>query len=520
MDIEQLIEGLSRHSSYPHLVEAIEVRQTHISLVFLAGEFVFKLRKPVQFDFLDFSTLENRHQDCLEEVRLNRRLAPQVYLGVVRVVQSSDGLKFSEEGEAIEWAVKMHRLPDSASLLEHLQRQKITLDEIEQLASVLADFHSKADGGEKIAAFGRLEVVARNARENFDQSEAEVGVTVSRQVFDRLRELTEFQFKELGSLIEARAERGVPRDTHGDLHLDHIYLLPDQSKPNNLIAIDCIEFNERFRYSDPVADMAFLVMDFKYRGRVDLAEAFARAYFERANDSDGKLLLPFYTSYRAIVRAKVEGMTLRESEVPIATREKNRQQARAHWLLALNELEEAARRPVLLLIGGLPGTGKSTLAKELATDGFDLIRTDVVRKEMLYRQLNPISKERLYSSEVSTSVYEECLSQAEKALMEGRKVIVDGNFREEAHRKRFLELSRSLCVPIRLIICTSDAEVVRSRLANRKDDASDADWSVYVWAAEHWETPDAAWNANALSVSTDLGTDLAATTVRKWIKVV
>src|SRR5262249_55918449 len=190
-------------------------------------------------------------------------------------------------------------------------------------------------------------VVARNARENFEQAAAQVGATISRAVFDRLRALTEDALARLRPVIEARAARGVPCDTHGDLHLDHVYLFPDRPPPGDLVVIDCIEFNERFRFADPVADMAFLVMDLAFRGRRDLARAFAAEYFRAAGGAEGRALLPFYTAYRAAVRGKVEGFELTEKEVPQAERAGALARARAHWLLALTELEEPNRRPCL-----------------------------------------------------------------------------------------------------------------------------------------------------------------------------
>src|SRR5438034_1293400 len=175
----------------------------------------------------------------------------------------------------------------------------------------------------------------------------------------------------------------MPRDTHGDLHLDHVYLFPEKKPPADLVIIDGIEFNERFRYSDPVADMAFLVMDLRFHGYHDLAQAFADAYFQAAGDEQGRTLLPFYTAYRAAVRGKVEGFELLEKEIPAAERAAALERARAHWLLALGELEQPAQKPCLVLVGGLPGTGKSTLAQGLAQRaGFQVIRSDVVRKQL------------------------------------------------------------------------------------------------------------------------------------------
>jgi aminoglycoside phosphotransferase family enzyme len=338
MDLGQMIDALSRPDAYPEPVERVEVCQTHISAVFLAGAFAYKIKKPVDLGFLDFTTLEKRRHFCDEEVRLNRRLAPSVYRGVVPVTRSGDGVTVGGDGEVVEWAVVMERLPEDASLLQRVRRGEADAALLEALARKLAAFHAQAERGPRIAAFGRFDVVAGNARENFVQAAAQVGVTLSAEALERLRDLTEAHLVRLRPLIDARAARGVPCDTHGDLHLDHVYYFPDRPPPDDLVIIDCIEFNERFRYADPVADMAFLVMDLLFEGRRDLADAFGAAYFAAADDAEGTALLPFYAAYRAAVRGKVEGFELKEKEVPEDERRAALVRAQAHWRLALVEL--------------------------------------------------------------------------------------------------------------------------------------------------------------------------------------
>jgi aminoglycoside phosphotransferase family enzyme/predicted kinase len=492
MELPSLIEALSDGAAYPYPVEKVEVRQTHISVVFLAGPYAYKIKKPVNLGFLDFSTLENRRHFCEEEVRLNRRLAPQVYLGVVPVTRCATGVKVEGSGEAVEWAVKMERLPENATLEKRLQRGEVGVELVEALARKIASFHAHAEKGEHISAFGRFEVVARNARENFDQVAPQVGTTISQGVFDRLKVLTEETLARLRTLIESRAARGMPRDTHGDLHLDHVYLFPDRNPPDDLVIIDCIEFNERFRFADPVADMAFLVMDLAFHGRKDLARAFTEDYFRTLGDKESRALLPFYTAYRAAVRGKVEGFELLEKEIPEAERAAALTKARAHWLLALGELEEPGRKPCLLLVGGLPGSGKSTLARSLSERAhFSLIRSDVVRKELAGIATQtpapaPI-RHAIYVPEWTERTYAECRRRAENLLFDGERVLVDATFVEERRRREFFDLAARLAVPAVFLCCQAEPEVVRLRLERRKNDASDADWSVYQQAAERWE---------------------------------
>jgi aminoglycoside phosphotransferase family enzyme/predicted kinase len=492
MELAQLIKSLSDAAAYPYPVEEVEVRHTHISVVFLAGPFAYKVKKPVDLGFLEFTTLEKRRHFCDEEVRLNRRLAPTVYLGVVPLTRSAKGVEVEGPGEVVEWAVKMERLPAEATLQKRLQHGEVSPALLTALAHKIAGFHAHARGGSHIAAFGRFEVVARNAQENFEQSAPQVGVTLSRAVFDRLRALTEENLTRLCPLMEARAGRGVPRDTHGDLHLDHVYVFPERSPPADSVIIDCIEFNERFRFADPVSDMAFLVMDLRFHGRQDLARTFAEEYFRASGDDEGQALLPFYVAYRAAVRGKVEGFELLEKEIPEAERIAALARARAHWLLALGELEAPGLRPSLVLIGGLPGTGKSTLARELAARaGFHLIRSDVVRKELAglpaQQSARSALDEGIYSPAWTERTYAECLSRAEQLLFEGKRVIVDASFGAEKRRRAFLEAAARLAVPVVFLLCQADPDVVRQRLQSRRGDASDADWSIYQKASERWE---------------------------------
>lgn len=498
MDLAGLIEALSCPAAYPRPVENVEVRQTHISVVFLAGEYVYKLKKPVNPGFLDFSTLEKRLHFCDEEVRLNRRLAPDVYIGVVPVVRTANGLKWEAEGEVIEWAVKMRRLPEEATLRERLRRGEVGVELIESLARKIAAFHRTAETNERIAAFGRFDAVSRLVRDVLGQSVPQVAKTVSQSVFDRIGILTEKTLSRLRPLIDRRAARGMPRDTHGDLHLDHIYYFPDKEPPADLVIVDCIEFNDRFRFIDPVADIAFAVMDLAFHGRRDLACAFADAYFRAAADEEGRKLLPLYTAYRASVRGEVEGLLVMEKEVPEPERTASEKRARAHWLLALSELETPGRKPCLLFMAGLPGTGKSMLAQALVQkSNLCLIRSDVVRKE-LARNV----KEDIYTPEWNSRTYGECLRRAEDYLFEGKRVLIDATFREEKQRRTFLEAAIHWGVPGAMLLCRAEPDTVRNRLEQRRGDASDADWAIYVHLAASWEEVGASTERNCHVIST------------------
>lgn len=516
MDTQRLIRELSRPGAYPHPADDLRTLQTHISVVFLAGSWAYKVKKPVDLGFLDFTTLEKRRHFCREEVRLNRRLAPDVYVGVVPILEEEGGLRIPPEGtgpgpdaETVDYAVKMRRLPDEATLLARLEREALTTEDVERVAVRIADFHAEAERGPEVAEYGRWSVVADNAVDNFRASRGQVGDVVSPAVFGRLERRTEEALRRHRDLIRARAKRGVPCDTHGDLHLEHVYLFPDRDPPGDLVVVDCIEFNDRFRYADPVADAAFLAMDLRFRGRRDLADRFADAYFQRTGDEEGRRLLPFYEAYRAAVRGKVEGLKAVGDEVPEGERAEARASARAHWILGLGVLAPPSRRPCLVLVGGLPGTGKTTVSTEIADRaGFRVLSSDPVRKELA--GLSPDADARrafgegIYSGTWTERTYRELRERAVRAIREGERVIVDASFRRDVHRRAFLESARRSGVPLLFLVCRAPDEVAERRLEARERGASDADVSVLREMATRWEPPSPAVARWTHAVDTDL----------------
>jgi hypothetical protein len=320
----------------------------------------------------------------------------------------------------------------------------------------------------------------------------------------RLVEATETELARRRDLVERRA--AAARDTHGDLRLEHVYLLPERA-PDDLVIVDCIEFDDLLRHADPAADVAFLLMDMRYAGRDDLARALEAAYVEASGDAGMRAVLGLYTSYRHVVRGKVRTIQATEPEVPQHARQEAVERARRHFLMALDTISAAARRPCLLLVGGLPGTGKSTLARSLETSsGFERLSSDETRKRLA--GLHPTQRaaaafERgLYSPEWTERTYSVLLARADAMLLEGRRVLVDASFGSEARRCAFLDLARSRGVEARLLTCELPAELARERIAARPGGASDATWDVHVDLAARWEPESAGVARVAHRIST------------------
>ncbi len=258
--LAELIRDMSDPAIYPERPESVEVVHTHISVVFLAGDLVYKIKKPLNFGFLDFTSHEKRKFFCNQEVLLNSRFSQGIYLGVVGIFRGRSGINLAGEGEEIESAVLMRRIPADCLLLEILRQDKAGPELIDRIADRIAYFHSQAVGGKDIDTFGSPQVVRHNLRENFEQTRPYVGRTIDQAIFDEILELSRQFLDEKHDLIQKRVAKGHIRDCHGDLHLDHVVVLDE------VMLYDCIEFNDRFRYGDTASDLAFLLMDLDYRG--------------------------------------------------------------------------------------------------------------------------------------------------------------------------------------------------------------------------------------------------------------
>jgi len=480
-----ILSELSRPEAYPFPVGRIDVEETHISLVFLTDDLVYKVKKPVNFGFLDFSTLERRRYFCEQEVLLNQRLSEGVYLGVVPIVRVGSHLRVEADGEIVEYAVKMRRLDTEQTLLRRLQRSAVSLELVAALADRLAAFYATAARSPEIDQWGTPEAVWFNIRENLEQTEPYIGTVLAPSQHRWIGTISERFLRERLDLFQRRVAEGRIVEGHGDLHLAHVFV--QSESPARFQIVDCIEFNPRLRCGDVAVDLAFLSMDFDHHGRSDLARWLTLRASDALDDPELPLLVHFYSVYRAHVRNKVNCFRLDELAPESDEYAAVRTQAERYIDLATSYLVEPAH-PLLVLVGGLSGTGKSALARRLARClGLVLHSSDVVRKELagvpLERRADVPYGADIYGPELTRRTYETLLQRAEAALTEGRSVVLDATFLDRQWREAAVALAaRSGAEPV-LVECRCPATIVEERLryrANEPGQVSEATWPIYL----------------------------------------
>ncbi|MFC1871242.1 hypothetical protein ACFLYF_02425 [Chloroflexota bacterium] len=307
--LPEMVEALLNPAIYPEATQQVQLMQTQMSFVFIAGDYVYKTKKPVNLGYLDYRTLEQRHYFCRREVELNRRLCPDVYLDVVTVNDDNGVFSLNGKGEIKDYAVKMRHLPPAAMMDNLLPQNRVTPEMVTGVARKLAEFHAKAETSAEISRFGGLDTVRQNTEENFTQTENKIGNTITQEAFRRIKDYTDNFVNGNTALFQKRVDNGRIRDCHGDLHAAHICFTDD------IYIYDCIEFNDRFRYCDVASEIAFLSMDLDRYGRNDLSLVFTDAYIGLSQDRDIRELLGFYKCYRAYVRGKVEGFKLDDPHI-------------------------------------------------------------------------------------------------------------------------------------------------------------------------------------------------------------
>ena len=499
-----LLRALRDPTFYPHPVDRVEVVETHISWIFLAGEYAYKLKKPVKFGFLDFSTPELRRHFCAQELRLNQRYAAQIYLELIGFGPSLQEPVWAGS-PPIETAVRMRRFPESGRL-DHLQTAGLLGPrEIDAFASRIAQFHQSASVARHDTPFGSVELLRETLDVNFRTLRDATGPSEAGRI-DALEHWSDDACVRLAPLIDARRQAGAVRECHGDLHLANMVWFNDDA-----LLFDCIEFNDGLRWIDTLNDIAFMLMDLESRGELALANRFLDRYLVATGDYGGIPLLPLFKQYRALVRAAVNALRLNQSG--ISGEERACDSSLVHRYIELAESYARIRQPWMILMHGLPGSGKTTVAVQIAPE-LDAVclHSDVERKRLAgvgatERSDSPLDG-GLYTSSASQATYGRLLELTKALLCAGQTVIVDAAFADRSRRMEFVELAKQCGAQARIISMDIPPDTLRARVARREGlsgEYSEAGLAVLERALARYEPLDG--KELDLTVSVDMASN-------------
>jgi len=497
------IADLQDARAYPHPVGKIALIETHISWVLLTGDFAYKIKKPVDFGFLDFSTLDKRRTYCEAELRLNRRFAPGLYRDVVPITATASGCRVGGEGPVIDWAVKMKQFPAGDQMDERLAAGRVAAGDLGSFAEYLAGVHASVPIAAAEAPFGTREAVWGPAAENFEQIAGTPFADRATAVLATILAWSRSRHGELSVHFDRRRSEGFVRECHGDLHLSNLVWLDGKA-----VAFDCIEFNPGLRWIDVLSDAAFLVMDLETRQRADLAHAFLDRYLEVTGDYGGMRAFDFYLVYRSLVRAKVAALQARGASGDLTALAE-----RFDHHVEYARRRAFGKKPALIVTCGLSGSGKSWLSERLVTRLPAVrVRSDVERKRL--HGVKPSARAGaevgggLYGTHITDAVYER-LEAASTALLEGGEtVIADATFLDAGRRDRFRRLATDLGVDFRVLYCTAPESVLQERVAARQRAARDpSDADVAVLTAQIRQFTKAPAGDNVVTVDTAVAID-------------
>jgi len=483
MSQTELIKQMQTPEFYPHPVTLpIEVVQTHVSTVFLTGEYAYKLKKPVNFGFLDYSSLDKRKHFLEEELRMNKDISPSLYLEILPISQTEENFSLNDDQETVEFTLKMQQFPQENLFINMFESGKLTADDMVKLGKIVAEFHqNKTITNDYIKSFGTIEKINESITQNYEQTAKYIGLAQTQQHYEETKAFTDDFLNNNQELFQERQNQGKIRECHGDLHLKNICLLDDKIQ-----LFDRIEFNEPFRFVDVMYDIAFAVMDLDARGKQDFGNIFLNTYVETTGDWEGLQVLPLYLSRQAYVRAKVTSFLLDDPAVPQKEKDEAQKSASDYYQLAWKYTQRKESK--LILMSGLSGSGKSTTARNLAQEINAIhLRSDAVRKHLAGISLAEKGDQSIYSSEMTIKTYERLLELAKMLIKHGFNVILDAKYDRLNLRQPVLEFAQSNNINFEINYCTAPMEILCDRLEQRKGDISDATVNLLQQQQENFE---------------------------------
>jgi aminoglycoside phosphotransferase family enzyme/predicted kinase len=492
MHFDDLIKKMKKSNFFGKNIESINTIETHISIIFLTGKYAYKMKKPVNYGFLDFSTLEKRKYFCYEELKLNKRLCPDIYLEVLPITISNNNIKLNGKGKIIDFILKMKEFPQDNIMNNLLKNKKINENDLAKINNILINFYKNSNNLDEIKKYGEINNINKNTEENFEQIKPYINLSISNETYTNIKEIVNKFINTKKYLFENRILNNKIFDCHGDLHTGNIVIFK-----KNIYIFDCIEFNKRFRYGDSASDIGFLSMDLDYQNFPYLSSFLIKDYIEKSRDNELLKILNFYKSYRAFVRGKIISFNLKnknDKDYNIKLKNSKKYFKLSKYYTDLINIDLKIRKPLLLIICGLTGTGKSTLSLKMSID-YDakLINSDIIRKKIakidIYKKQHNKINSGIYSFDSTIKTYNKIIKIAKNYLLNNNNVIIDATFQKNEYRELMMELINDLKINPIFIQCTAPDDIVEEWLKNRLKTrtVSDGRWEIYLHQKKNYD---------------------------------
>jgi aminoglycoside phosphotransferase family enzyme/predicted kinase len=485
MYYENIIKNMSKPHFYGKNINSVKKIETHISYVFLTGKFAYKIKKPVDYGFLDFSTLDKRKYYCYEELKLNRRLCPDIYIEVLPITKRGKEIELNGNGEVIDYTLLMKEFSQKNIMKNLLEKGKIRYDEIDKINEILINFYNSIKTNDKINKYGKIKNIKKNLIENFTQTKKYINLSITEEKYNYIKNIVDHYLTKKEKIFNQRITNKNIHDCHGDLHTGNIVI-----SKMDIYIFDCIEFNKRFRYCDSASDIGFLAMDLDYQNHPYHSSYLIESYIKKSNDFHILEVLNFYKSYRAYVRGKVISFNLNGSleskKYTMLLEQAKKYFELSNYYSSLLEIEIRKKKPLLFIIFGLTGTGKSTLSLKLSIDyNAKLINTDIIRKKIaginLYEKHHDEFNTGLYSPEKLLSNYMDVMKKVKKYLNMNKNVIIDATFQKNEYRLMINKIAKKYEIRPIYVQCICPEIIIKKWLDDRlrTKTVSDGRWEIY-----------------------------------------